>query len=85
MADECRDVTGHQPYVDRPVDVGGAAVSLQVDGDDLMTLGQRGKEIDAIDFGVLPGARASDDQWVAVMVLLLASLLVACRKFCPPR
>jgi hypothetical protein len=27
------------PDVERPVDVGGAAVPLQVDGDDLMALG----------------------------------------------
>ena len=32
MADQRRDVVGHQPDVDRPVDVGGPAVALEVDG-----------------------------------------------------
>ena len=34
-----RDVIGHEPHVDRPVDIGGPAVPLQVNGDDLVALG----------------------------------------------
>ena len=44
VVDQRRDVVGHQPHVDRSVDVGGAAVPLQVDGDDLVALGQRGQD-----------------------------------------
>jgi hypothetical protein len=44
VVDERRDVIGHEPEVDRPIDVGGPAVPLQVDGDDLMARGQRGKD-----------------------------------------
>jgi hypothetical protein len=44
VVDERRDVVGHEPGLDRSVDVGGAAVALQVDGDDLVTLGQGGKD-----------------------------------------
>ena len=44
MVDERRDVVGHEPDVDRPVDVGGPAVPLQVGGDDLVVLGQRGQD-----------------------------------------
>jgi hypothetical protein len=44
VVDECRDVIGHEPRIDRPVDVGGAAVALQVDDDDLVALGQRRKD-----------------------------------------
>src|SRR5882672_740586 len=38
MVDERRNVAGHQPDVDRSIDVSGAAVSLQVDGDDMVAL-----------------------------------------------
>ena len=41
VVDEGRDVVGHEPDVDRPIDVGGAAVPLEVDRDDLVALGQR--------------------------------------------
>jgi hypothetical protein len=44
VGDERGDVIGHQPHVDRPVDVGGPAVPLQVHGDDLVPLRQRGKD-----------------------------------------
>ncbi|HET6918042.1 MAG TPA: hypothetical protein VFI46_01110 [Jiangellaceae bacterium] len=37
---ERRDVIGHQPHVNRSIDVCGAAVPLQVDGDDLVALRQ---------------------------------------------
>ena len=30
VVDERRDVVGHEPDVDRPIDVGGAAVALEV-------------------------------------------------------
>ena len=43
VVDERGDVVGHQPDVDRSIDVGGAAVALQVDGDDLVALRERGK------------------------------------------
>ena len=36
VVDERRDVVGHEPDVDRPVDVGGPAVALEVDGDHLV-------------------------------------------------
>lgn len=39
--DQHGDVVGHQPHVQGPVDVRGAAVALQVDGVDLVVLGQR--------------------------------------------
>jgi hypothetical protein len=42
--DERHDVIGHEPDVDRPVDVGRPAVPLQVDRDDLVALGQRRKD-----------------------------------------
>jgi hypothetical protein len=44
MPDERGDVVGHQPHVERPVDVGGPAMPLQVDGDDLVAPGQRGQD-----------------------------------------
>jgi len=44
VVDECGDVVGHEPDVERSVDVGRAAVPLQVDGDDLVPLRQPGKE-----------------------------------------
>jgi len=44
VVDKRGDVIGHEPDVDRSIDVGSAAVPLQVDGDDLVTLGQRGKD-----------------------------------------
>jgi hypothetical protein len=43
VVDERRDVIGHEPHVERSVDVGGAAVALEVDDDDLVALGQGGK------------------------------------------
>ena len=43
VVDERRDVVGHQLDVDRPVDVRRAPVPLEVDGDDLMALRQRGE------------------------------------------
>jgi hypothetical protein len=36
------DVIGHQPDVDRTIDVGSAAVPLQVNGNDLVALRQSG-------------------------------------------
>ena len=41
MVDERRDVVGHESYVDRPIDVGCAAVPLEVGDDDLMACRQR--------------------------------------------
>ena len=35
------DVVGHEPEVDRPIDVGGPAVRLEVGRDDLVLLCQR--------------------------------------------
>jgi hypothetical protein len=43
VVDERGDVIGHEPDVERSVDVGGAAVALQVDDDDLAAFGQGGK------------------------------------------
>ncbi len=43
VVDKGRDVVGDEPQLDRPVDVGGAAVTLQVDRDDLMVFRQRWK------------------------------------------
>jgi hypothetical protein len=43
VVDERGDVVSHQPEVDQPVDVGGTAVPLQVECDDLVALGQRGR------------------------------------------
>ena len=40
VVDQGRDVVGHEPDVDRPIDVCGAAVPLEVDRDDLVALGQ---------------------------------------------
>ena len=40
VVDERRDVVGHEPDVDRPIDVGGPAVALEVDRDDLVVLRQ---------------------------------------------
>jgi len=42
VVDEGRDVIGHEPDIERSVDVGGAAVALQVHGDDLVAFGQGG-------------------------------------------
>jgi hypothetical protein len=44
VVDKRCDVIGHQPHVDRPVDVGGPAMPLQVHRDDLVVLGQRGQD-----------------------------------------
>ena len=44
VVDEGRDVVGHEPDVDRPIDVGGAPVPLEVDRDDLVALRQRGED-----------------------------------------
>ena len=44
MVDERRDVVGHEPDVDRPVDVGGASVPLEVDDDDLVVPRQGGED-----------------------------------------
>ena len=41
VVDERRDVIGHEPDVDRPIDVGRAPVALEVGEDDLVVLGQR--------------------------------------------
>ena len=35
---------GHEPDVDRAIDVGGATVALEIRRDDLMVVGQRGKD-----------------------------------------
>ena len=44
VVDEGRDVVGHEPDVDRPIDVGGAAVPLEIDRDDPVALGQGGED-----------------------------------------
>jgi hypothetical protein len=44
VVDERGDVSRHQPDVYRSIDVGRAAVPLQVDGYDLVTLRQLGKD-----------------------------------------
>src|SRR6266851_5042101 len=44
MLDECGDVVGHRLEAQRPVDVGGAPVALQVDGDDLPPAGKLGQD-----------------------------------------
>ena len=38
-----RTASGHEPHIDWSIDVGVAAVPLQVDNDYLVTLGKRGK------------------------------------------
>jgi hypothetical protein len=38
VVDQRRDVVGHQPDVDRSINVGSAAVALQVRSDDLVVL-----------------------------------------------
>jgi hypothetical protein len=43
VVDERRDVIGQEPRIERSVDVGGAAVALQVDDDDLVAFGQGGQ------------------------------------------
>src|SRR6184192_3453559 len=40
MVDQCGYVVGHQPDVDGSIDVSGTAMALQVDGDDLVPLGE---------------------------------------------
>jgi predicted component of type VI protein secretion system len=42
MVDKGGDVVGHQPDVDWSIDISGAAVSLQVGGDDLVALRELG-------------------------------------------
>ena len=44
MVDEARDVVRHEPDIDRSIDIGGAAVPLEVDRDDPVALGQRGED-----------------------------------------
>ena len=44
MVDERPYVVGHEPGVDRAIDVGGASVPLKVDRDDPMALGQGGED-----------------------------------------
>ena len=44
VVDEGRGVVGHESDVDRPVDVGGTAVPLEVGPDDLMALGESGDD-----------------------------------------
>jgi hypothetical protein len=41
VVDERGDVVGHEPDVDRPIDVGRSAVTLEVDGDHLVVRGLR--------------------------------------------
>src|SRR5207244_13313406 len=43
MFDQRSDVAGHEPDVDRSIDVSGAAMSLEVDGDDLVALREKWK------------------------------------------
>ena len=99
VVDERRDVVGHEPDVDRAIDVGRPAVTLEVDRDDLVVRGEGGQdrpehlaraepaveqdqrpaaavrlvvEVDAVDVGVLAGARSRLVRSVVVMVALLA-------------
>jgi hypothetical protein len=44
VVDQGGDVIDQEPDIERPVDVGGAAMALQVDGDGLVALGQGGKD-----------------------------------------
>jgi hypothetical protein len=44
MVDEGRDVVGHESDVDRPIDVDGTAVPLEVGRDDLVALGEGGDD-----------------------------------------
>ena len=44
VIDERPDVVSHEPDVDGPIDVGRAAVSLEVDRGGLVALAQRGKD-----------------------------------------
>jgi len=44
MVDECADVISHQAYVYRSINIRGAAMALQVDGDDLVALGECRKD-----------------------------------------
>ena len=43
VVDQGSDVVGHEPDVDRPIDVRRAPVPLEVDRDDLVALRQRGE------------------------------------------
>jgi hypothetical protein len=44
VVDQRGDVVGHQPHVDGSIDVRRAPVSLQVESDDLVALGQQGQD-----------------------------------------
>ena len=44
VVDQRGDVVGHELDVERPVDVGGAPVPLQVGCDDLVVVGERGQD-----------------------------------------
>ena len=44
VVDECADVISHQAYVDRSINISGSAMALQVDGDDLVALGECRKD-----------------------------------------
>ena len=43
VIDQCRDVAGHEPDVDRAIDVSRTTMSLQVDSDDLVALREQWK------------------------------------------
>jgi hypothetical protein len=67
VADQRRDVVGHQPDVERPVDVGGPSVALEIDGDDLVVRGVErhdGLEIDP-DPSAVEGTSGRPSPWIS--------------------
>ncbi len=72
MLDQCGDVTGHEPHVDRSIDVSRTAVSLEVDSDDLVALGELWK--DRPEHLARPKAAVQQDHWAPSPVRFVVKL-----------
>jgi hypothetical protein len=72
MPDERRDVVGHQPDVERPIDVGRPAVALEVGHDDLVVGGvQRDDRVEQL---AREEAAVQEDQRAARAVCLVVEV-----------
>jgi len=69
VLDERRDVAGHDLRAQRAVDVGGAAVCLQVDGDDPASGAERGH--DRLELGAGSQAAVQQDERLTGALLLV--------------
>src|SRR5258706_11057 len=72
VLDEYGDIVGHRLEAQRPVDVGGAPVALQVDGDDLPPSGKNGQ--DRVEHGHADHAAMEQYHRIAVAPDLVVEL-----------